>query len=86
MSAPIRIELLKTIKSTLDVHFTGILCGESENRPHNVSIELPTTMFDAKDAMLVQYTLLVLSGGKMYREVNNLYIEENAIESEVSGP
>lgn len=82
MSAPIKKECLTTIQSTLDIHFTGTLCGESVSRSHHVLIELPTAMFDVQDSLLVLYTLLVLSGEKMYREVDNLRIEENAIESE----
>ena len=41
-------------------------------------------MFDAPDTSLAQYVLLVLSGGKMYQEVDNLRIDEDAIASETS--
>ncbi|WP_299076234.1 hypothetical protein [uncultured Paraglaciecola sp.] len=78
MSAPIKKENLKTIRSTVHVHFMGIKCGEFMKRPHNVTITLPVVMFDASDVSLIQFTLLVLTGGKMYRSVDHLCIDENA--------
>ena len=77
MSAPIKKEHLKTIKSTLNVHFMGIRCGELTKRSHTVNIALPTVMFEASDISLVQFTLLILTGGKMYSEVDHLRINEN---------
>ena len=84
MSAPIKTGHLETIQSTLHIHFTGVRYGEFVKRQHDLSIALPTVMFDAPDTSLAQYVLLVLSGGKMYQEVDNLRIDEDAIASETS--
>ena len=78
MSAPIKKEHLETIRSTVHVHFMGIRCGELMKRSHTVVITLPVVMFDASDISLIQFTLLVLTGGKMYRAVDNVHINENA--------
>ena len=69
---------------TLHIHFTGIRCGEFVKRQHDFSIALPAVMFDASDTSLAQYVLLVLSGGKMYREVDELRIDEDAIGLEIT--
>ena len=78
MSAPIKKEHLKTIQSTVHVHFMGIRCGELMKRSHTVVITLPVVMFDASDISLIQFTLLVLTGGKMYRAVDHVRIDESA--------
>lgn len=78
MSAPIKKEHLKTIRSTLNVHFMGIRCGEHTKRSHTVVITLPAVMFDASDISLVQFTLLILTSGKMYHAVDHIRIDENA--------
>lgn len=78
MSAPIKKEHLKTVQSTVHVHFMGIRCGELKKRSHTVIITLPAVMFDATDISLIQFTLLVLTSGKMYRAVDHISIDENA--------
>ena len=86
MSAPIKKERLKTIQSTLNIHFMGIRGDELVSRPHTVSTTLPPAMFNASDISLAQYALLVLSGGKRYTAVDNLQIDEEAVELEMIKP
>lgn len=86
MSAPINEERLKTIQSTLNIRFMGIRCGELVRRPHTVSTPLPPAMFNASDISLAQYALLVLSGDKRYTAVDNLLVDEEAVELEIIEP
>lgn len=83
MTAPVKEPLLKTIKSTLRIHFTGIRCKEVAVKDHRVFITLPKIMFDTPDESIAQYVLLVLQGGKMYSNVNNITIDEESIAIEM---
>ena len=69
MSAPIK-RAPKTIQSTLNIHFTGIRCGELVNRPHTVSTTLPLAMFNASDISLV---IVKMANGKWTAIVANGY-------------
>ena len=47
-----------------------------------MSLTLPPVLHGASDTALVQYVLFALTGGKMYSAVNDLSIDEEAIELE----
>lgn len=66
------------------ISFTGIRCREFVKRQHSVSLTLPPALFDAPNEALVQYTLLALTSGKMYSEVDNVRIDEDSIELETN--
>lgn len=84
MTAPLKEKTLKTIQSTLHIHFTGVRCGELISREHELSIVLPALMYDVSDQALAQYTLLVLQGGKMYSDVDKVSICEQVISIDMS--